>query len=192
MGQDIRHTVELFGLDRIQHAHGVVLAAGDPFLDQENDSGDHDHDHRDSRCEIGVRACLADPLLVDDDGHGIVAFTQQVRSAVISERTQEYDGRAGKDGRQHQRQADLQHLLDTVVAQTFRSLAERRVHLLQRAFRVHVDVWEELQHEDQQNAAKAVNTGEFNTEFVQELRDLTVPAQHQDPGIRAQEGRGKH
>ena len=192
MRQEVRKTLELLGLGWVEHAHHVVLAVSDVFLNQEYRRRDKNHDHGHCGSEIRVRARLADPLLIDDNRQGAVTFANQPRRAVIGERAQEHDGRAGQNRRQNKRQAHLEHFADAVVAQALRRLAQRSVHLLERAFRIHIDIREELEHKNQQHAAEAVDARHGNADCLKQLRDFAVAAQHQNPGVRAQKGRRQH
>ena len=75
--------------------------------------------------------------------------------AEVRQRGHEHDQRRGEDGGHDDRQRDVPDALEAVHAQTFTSLLQGGIEVLQRGGHVHVHVGEELQREHQQDALKA-------------------------------------
>ena len=173
----------------MQGVHGELEAAGGPLLQEEDQRRHHDGDDGQRRGEVEVGAVFAQVLVVDQDGEGLVALTQQHGSAEVREGLHEDHQRRGQDGGHGEGHHHPEEPPHTGAAHVGGGLHEGVVDVLEGAVHVDEDQGEELQGLDQENALEAIDAAHADVEHaLQELRDDAAAAQQHDPGVGPDEG----
>ena len=178
-------------LRRPQGTHLIIALVNDQLLEGQHQQRAGHNDHGQCRGHIGVDGAFGHVLVVNQHRQHGIALAQQHGGAEVRQGGHEHHDAACQNGGQDHRQGDGPDPLELVHAQILRRLLQGAVDAVHGAGGIQIDVGEQVQGKDENDAVASVDGRRRQSDQAEKLGQKAVAAQQNDPGIGADEG-GTH